>query len=218
MAGALSYVSAVAQLGLQTVTFRPKRKIGDFTAQVTISEAHSDSLEVTRHPTEKNAAIADHAFKLPATLVIRCGWSNSPSNPGYVGAVVGAIQGTVNGLQSLATGNSESQVKALYAKLLKVQADRTLLDIVTGKRDYVNMLLTDISTTTDKTTENSLIVEARFTQIIIVETKVVAVSAPPEAQAQPQATNPVTNFGQKALQATDKVLSYFDFIPTVRLP
>lgn len=39
------------------------RKIGMIVPSVVVSEKHTDTLEITEHPVEVGAAIADHAYK-----------------------------------------------------------------------------------------------------------------------------------------------------------
>lgn len=166
-----------------------KRKIGDFTAQVTVSEQHEDDLTVTDHPVERGAAITDHAFKNPARLVLVVGWSNSTK-----AALVSTIQTLfTGGLQAAA---SSDYVRTIYNKLLKLQADREPFTVTTGKRTYQNMLITSLSTTTDAATENSLIVTIQMREVIIVETQ--AVTVPPrDVQANPEQTAATSDTGTK---------------------
>lgn len=221
------FVSAALQLGLQSILIKPQRSIGPIVAQVTIQEVHQDTLEITDHPVEMGAVISDHAFKRPAELIITCAWSNSPSGNGsnallnaglaagilglqgansatvLTGAVGGGLGGAVDqtaaGVQALLTGNSPDQVKAIYQRLLKLQEDRIPFDVTTGKRAYKNMLVRSLQVTTDQTSENALQVVATLRQVILVSTKPLVQSAPPEAQRFAGSTNPVTNFGTKVL-------------------
>lgn len=221
------FVSAAAQLGLQSILIKPKRFIGPISAQVTIQEVHNDQLEITDHPVEMGAIISDHAFKRPAELIITAAWSNSPSGNGsnallsaglaagvlglqgansatiLTGAVGGGLGGAIDqtgaGIQALLTGNSPSQVKAIYQRLLKLQEERIPFDVSTGKRLYTNMLIRSMQVTTDKTSENSLQVVLNLRQVILVSVKPLTQSAPPEAQRFPGSTNPITNFGTKVL-------------------
>ena len=62
---------------LELAIFSPQRIIGSIVAQVTIEEEHHDKLIITNHPVEQGAMISDHAYKMPAMLTIRAGWSNS---------------------------------------------------------------------------------------------------------------------------------------------
>jgi len=221
------FVAAALQIGLQSIMIKPKRSIGPIVAQVTLQEVHTDTLEITDHPVEQGAVISDHAFKRPAELIITCAWSNSPSGNGsnsllnaglgatvlgfqgansatvLTGAVSGALGGAIDqtaaGVQALLTGNSPDQVKGIYQKLLRLQEERIPFDVSTGKRYYTNMLVRSLQVTTDKTSENSLQVVANLRQVILVSTKPLTQSAPPEAQRFAGSTNPVTNFGTKVL-------------------
>ena len=133
-------VSGYIQKAAQAL-FKPKRSIGEFVAQVTISETHSDDMEITDLLSTGKALVS----------------------------------GGLSGLQSTLSGNSETQVKAIYAKLLKAQADRTLMDVYTGKRIYKDMLVKSIHMETKEDTENSLIVTITLRQVILVTTQTLKV-------------------------------------------
>src|SRR4029077_19725214 len=63
--------------GLMPAMFKAPRKIGTIIPDVTIEESHSDRLTVTQHPVASGSQIADHAYKMPATITMRVGFSNS---------------------------------------------------------------------------------------------------------------------------------------------
>lgn len=161
------------------VTFRARRRIGDFTAQVTIEESHADTLTITDHPIEQGAVITDHAFKNPAELTLSVGWSDS----------------------STETGNG--YVRAIYAKLLALQASREPFGVTTGKRLYSNMLIRSLNMATDPATEFALFVVLSLRQIIIVQTQTTSVP-PREVQAAPEQTEPVTPMGTKQVTPAKK--------------
>lgn len=229
--------SAIGLLGGVGRSARPARSIGPIVAQVTISERHEDTLEITEHPVEQGAAIADHAFKRPATVVITAAWSNSPGGgqesgrallnsvvQGQAGnllaAAVKPISGSaagnvaaqigqglaVNALSSSVnsgTGTGTSAVQDVYQQLLKLQASAVPVDVYTGKRRYSSMLIQSIVTETDKQTENSLVAVLTCRQVIIVQTQVVTVGAPADAQRQPQSTASVVEQGTKQTVRAD---------------
>jgi hypothetical protein len=227
MSQVTGFVAAGLQLGPAALIIRPTRKIGPFVAQVTITESHSDELEITQHPVEQGAAISDHAFKRPAELTLTVGWSNSPAgsgsnaflnaglgatvlglqgaNPtaiataGFGGAVGGAIGATGAAIQGLLSGNSPGQAKDIYQKLLKLQEERIPFDVMTGKRSYVNMLIKSLQVMTDKTTENALIATLHLQQVILVSTRPLQISAAIAAQRFPGSTNAPTSLGTKIL-------------------
>lgn len=202
--GGLGFINAAAAVALDYVLIKPQRSIGPITAQVTLEETHDDEMEITEHPVEQGAAIADHAFKRPARLRIRCAWSNSPSTPGLVDGVIGGLKATVSGAQDLVTGNTKAKVTDFYDKLLKLQVDRAPFDVLTGKRAYKNMLVQALNCTTDRETENSLVVTVTLRQVIIVSTQIISVNAPAGDQANPEATQAPTNSGSQTLVPSSK--------------
>lgn len=193
------------QLGLDVLLVKPRRGIGDLPiAQATLEEIHHDELEITDQPIEQGASITDHAFKRPAECIIRCGYSNSPGSSTLLGSIAGAVTGTLGGISSLLTGNSESQVKEIYQKFLQLQADRQPFDVYTGKRVYKDMLIKGLSTTTNKETENSLVLTVHLRQIIIVAAAISqSVSADAEDQSDPEDTDPTDDEGTQQLQEAD---------------
>ena len=133
-----------------------ERSVGDIAFEVTVEERHDDSLTITEHPVEKGAAISDHAYKNPMEVVITAGISGK---------------------------DGESVPKETYEKLLELQASREPFTIITGKREYENMLVQGISVTTDENTENVLMVTLDCREVIIVETETTQVPASRQAHA-----------------------------------
>lgn len=157
-------------------TFRSKRKFADFTAQVTVSEAHQDDVTLTDHPVERGSPITDHAYKNPASLTLVVGWSNS--------SLAGATMG-------------RSYVQIIYERLLKLQAAREPFDVTTGKRKYSNMVIVSLATETDEKTENVLIVSVGLREVIIVRTQAVNIVPAREVQAEPAKTAETSEAGTK---------------------
>ncbi len=220
MSSPLGFLLPAAAIGFGQVFFRPQRGFvfGDgssITAQATVEEVHHDELQITDHPVERGAMISDHMFKRPAEVIIKCGWSNSPSgNPsGILGAAINAISpsigaaiNTINSVaqtfdaaQSILSGNAQDQVSSIYDQLLTMQISGLPFDIFTGKRFYTDMLFKSLSITTDVKNENSMIVTAVCRQVIIVNTTTVNVPINTNAQAQPDKTTPVQNVGTQQL-------------------
>lgn len=187
------------QLGVQSVLFRPARRIGNFVAQVTVEETHMDELEITDHPVEQGARISDHAYLRPAEITIRAGWSNSPSVPGFFPGLGASVTGTIAGVADIISGNGLKQVREIYQKLLELQTSRIPFSVVTGKRTYNDMLFRSLRVETNKETENSLVMTAVLRQVIIVKTQVIKFDVPKENQKQPEVTQPPVAQGQKQL-------------------
>ncbi len=174
-----------------TAVFMPKRKLGPIKAQVTIEETHSDELVITEHPVEQGAAISDHAYKRPAEVTLKCGWSNSGLQS--VGQVLTAAYGLIADGSS---GSGFNYVKDVYRKLLALQESRIPFTILTGKRQYKNMLIRSLSTTTDETSENCLNVTVSCREVILVRTRVTTVP-PRDVHKEPAKTAPVEDKGTK---------------------
>ena len=151
-------------IGAIASVFINPRSIGGFHADVTIEERHEDVLTVTSHPVETGSTISDHAYRQPAKVTIRCGWSN---------ASIYAIVGTVT---SLLSGSFDTNyVRGVYNNFLTLQQSRQLFDVLTGKRNYTNMLITRLSIVTDATSENALMMTCECQEIILATTQTVTV-------------------------------------------
>ena len=64
---------------LSTLFHQQSRKIGLIVPSVVVSEKHSDTLEITEHPVEIGAAVADHAYKRPSEVVMEVGFAGGGS-------------------------------------------------------------------------------------------------------------------------------------------
>lgn len=201
MATSDGIVQAAQLFGLESILVRPVRLIADFYAQVTFEEKHEDSLEITQQPVEVGAKITDHSYALPAQLTITCSWSNSPSLSSLLGGFATTVvnSGVQAGISSLTSGNNLGQVKQVYANLLALQKSRVPFEVVTGKRSYKNMLVKTLSTTTDRETENALLVTATFQEVILVNVTTVAFKTPTESQKNPEITDNYSHEGTKNL-------------------
>jgi hypothetical protein len=168
-------IGVAASLDLLNPTLFNVRSIGGFIADCTVEEQHLDELAITEHPVEQGAAITDHAFKRPASVIIHAGFSNaSPQGLG-----------------------DPDYVNETYADFLNLQASRKTFDITTGKRSYSNMLISRLSTQTDEKTANAMILTVECREIIQVATQ--AVTVPSAANmASPEITGATVGKGTQA--------------------
>jgi len=169
-----------------TAFIQPPRAIGFIIPECVVQETHSDRLQVTQHPVELGAAISDHAFVLPFEVSIRFGFSGvaGPAARFGFGSGAGSFPGVMIGI---------------YAALQGLMQQREPFVIITGKRLYQNMLLTDMEVTTDQHTENVLMVEAHCQQVIIVATSSVPATPAQNQQLAPK-TIEQTSLGSVQLQ------------------
>lgn len=121
---------------------------------VVITEEHDDEVTLTRHPVDRGAAIADHAYIQPATVTVIFAWSDSSR----------LINSVMNGsiLKGLMT------TRQVYEKMQEIMRARKLLKLSTGKRKYDNVIITKMSTTSSADTESSLILEITFEEVNLV--------------------------------------------------
>jgi hypothetical protein len=170
---AVTALQAGGVILLQSLQSANARNIGGLVAHVTVEEHHEDDLVITEHPVEQGAAITDHAYKRPAMVRIRAGWSNSPVplNTGLASIPLNVL-GSLAQTAAAFAGPAE-YVKDVYERLIKLQASLQPFTIVTGKRIYSDMLFQSLMVTTDEKTENVLMVMAVCKQIIRVQTTLI---------------------------------------------
>lgn len=171
---------------LQKAFIKSTRSLGDVIPGIVIRESHRDQLKITDHPIDRGAVISDHAIKQPAEVTVECGWSNSPPTQGYL---------------SVTPAAQTKSITEVYQRLLKMQNDLELVDVLTGKRSYSNMMLVEIDTETDVLTENVLIARATFREVRIVGVQVLDLNSAQDTSKQrdPAITAPTVNAGTKQL-------------------
>jgi hypothetical protein len=168
---------------IQSILIKPKRQIGTIKLQVVVSEQTTDTLTITRQPVQQGASINDHAYMEPTSFSHSIYFANN----------------------SITGGTSLGQI---YNNLLNLQSSAIPFDIVTPKRIYKNMLMTALTMTVDKQTENVLAIHASYQQIILVP--VLSTKVPRSKQRSPQKTQPTQNTGQSVLkQITGGIQSFF---------
>lgn len=171
-------------MATSSVTFFRQRQLAGFIPDVVVEERHIDDLEITQHPVERGANISDHAYKRPPELemdmILRV---NGGGFFGALGSVLDAAAdpiGAIGQVDIKPTGvdftNTSSNPDDIYKALIEKQESRELFDVITGKREYVNMLLRQVQVVTNDESENVLRVTCRMQSIIIVETQIVDIS------------------------------------------
>lgn len=177
---------------LSTLFHQQSRKIGMIVPSVVISEKHTDMLEITEHPVEVGAAVADHAYKKPSEVVMEVGFAGG-----------GALLDFASNLTATSLlGLSPQQT---YQELLDLQESRIPFDVVTGKRLYSNMLIRALEVTTDKTTENVLSAVLTLREVIISRTQQITV-ADKTNMKEGASTSAVQNSGNKTTKPPDTSL------------
>ena len=174
---------------LSTLFHQQSRKIGMIVPSVVISEKHTDMLEITEHPVEVGAAVADHAYKKPSEVVMEVGFAGG-----------GTLLDFASNLTATSLlGLSPQQT---YQELLDLQESRIPFDVVTGKRLYSNMLIRALEVTTDKTTENVLSAVLTLREVLISRTQQITV-ADKTNMKEGASTSAVQNSGNKTTKPPD---------------
>lgn len=155
------------------VALLPQRALGEIVADAVLEERHEDETEITRHPVEVGSTISDHAYDLPAEIVLTYVWSMSSEQNDDQAA-------------TFLTG--------LYRKILQLKVEHIPFKVVTGKRTYDNMLISSLLENTDKTTENVLLIRIGCREVLMASTQVVTVSDALN-HTHPEKTAPVINQG-----------------------
>lgn len=175
---------------LSTLFSQNTRKIEMIVPSVVISEKHSDSSEITEHPVQvpggEGFTVSDHTFDRPSEVTMEIGFAGG-------GSLIDGFD--TSSMFDISTGlKLGSSPREIYQQLLDLKAGKKPFDVITGKRDYKNMLIRAIEVTTDNSSENVLMVLLTLRQVIIVETKKTKV-APVENQKLPEATGGTENRG-----------------------
>lgn len=151
-------------------SFAPTRAFGPFTVYITVNEVHNDELEITAHPIQLGAPVTDHAYKKQGSCTLKLVW-----------------------------GAGAEPLSDTYKKLLQLQSDKIIIEVVTGKRRYPQTLIKSLGCTTDAKTENILAIDITIQEITIVN--VITVGMPPRnRQKKPAKTASTDAVGKKALK------------------
>lgn len=164
----------------ERASFLPRREIGEFTATITIDEQSIDELAITSFPVQHGAEITDHAHKKPASVTVHVMWSAD-----------------------------DEPLSETYRRLIELQESRIPFDVVTGKRQYKNMLMEALRQTTDARSENVLDISMTMREINIVSVETVSVAestsayaSDPAQQEFPEKTSATGRAGKKQVLDT----------------
>ena len=149
-----------------------KSNIGGYFFDAIIREEHTSTIRITEHPVQTGANIADHAYNMPAYLVMEIGMSDV--------------------MDSLVSGQyADGPTKSIsaYQTLKKLQQARLPLEVLTRLNLYQNMLIEEINAPDDYKTQYGLRCTVRLREIFVVEVAKTTVSARPQASGQTQKGN-----------------------------
>lgn len=120
---------------------------------------HESATNITEHPIQTGASIADHAYEEPSKLTFDIGMSD-------------VMESIIPGQFS----DNNSRSISAYEKLRELQSQRLPLSVVTKLRSYSNMLIETISTVEDSKTTYGLRATVTLKQVFVVNVNTVKVS------------------------------------------
>lgn len=150
---------------------------GTIIADAVVEERSDDSSIITENPVENGSVTSDHAYDNPAELELTYVWA-----PG--------------GKQN--KQRDPSFLNGIYQQLLSLRATKALFSVVTGKRQYKNMLFKNLSSTTDEKSENILMIRMACKELLLTITQTVTLSNSAQ-QSLPQKTSSPINQGNVSL-------------------
>jgi len=160
-------------MAFENLFIRTKRSIAGVQLDAMISEAHDNSVRLTKHPIEKGADITDHAVVEPKRITLNGVVSDSPLGL----AAFAQIIDNITGLFGSATSDNLTRSQAAYNTLLQAQESRVPLTVQTKLKLYENMLITKIRTVQDKDTSRIVDMIIDLDEALITETQVVEFQA-----------------------------------------
>lgn len=147
---------------------------------------HDTSLNITEHPVQTGADIADHAYEEASRLTFYIGMSD-------------VMQSFIQGQFS----NNNSRSVSAYLKLRELQKQRLPITVITRLGTYNNMMVETISSEDNNTTAYGLRATVTLKQIFVVSVTTVKISQ------RPQKSNQTNEGDQKVQKADQSFLSRF---------
>ena len=138
-----------------------------------LSEDHKIEIKYTTNPVELGAEITDHAIVAPKRLTMVVQITDTPLGI----AAVGELVDSVSNIFGSSTEENVTRSVAAYIKIKEIAETREPITIQTRLETYSNMLITNISTPTDKDTSRVALMTIQFTEIRIVNSLISELSS-----------------------------------------
>lgn len=179
---------------------------------ITLEEGHSDTADVTDHPVETGSDISDNVKKRPANLTLTVFVTNTPIISPNVNGAEGSVgpveirggssafsrsaqvrraaeiesKSVRRSVNVLSFPDPVTRVQDVYADLLRLQAEKTVLLIVTSLREYESMVITEISAPRNAKSGGSCSFVVTLREFRFVSTELVETPEPLETRAEAQ--------------------------------
>ena len=159
-------------MDFENLFIRTKKSIGGIQLDAVLSEAHNNTVSLTKNPVEFGADITDHAIVQPKQVTILAEVSDTPLGA----AAFGQIVDLVTGLFGTSTTPNITRSNAAYNALVQVQEAREPIDVQTRLKLYKDMVITSISTVQDKDSSRIARMVIGLEEVLIVQSQIVQLS------------------------------------------
>lgn len=148
---------------------------------------HESNLNITEHPVQTGANIADHAYMEPNTVTFEIGMSD-------------AMQDSTDSRFKNFTDDATRSITA-YRVLRQLQSDRLPIQVITKLHNYRNMLIETISTVEDNKTTYGLRATVTLKELLVANVTTVKLSARPQKSSE-------TNEGDQKPKEVNESLAF----------
>lgn len=150
-------------MAILDLLYRKKRtEIGLIELDATISESHQYNSTVTKYPIEDGSDISDHIFNEPVVLSISGIVSDFP---------MGFLRGKIG---SIVRNEDFERSKSAMEELLFLRDEKSLMNVITGLKEYESMVFTSLVFNRNNSTGSSLQFTATMTQLQQVNSETIS--------------------------------------------
>lgn len=176
-------------MAFENLFIRTKKSIAGIQFDAVVNEIHDGEIILTKNPVELGADVTDHAIIQPKTLEMNVVISDNPLGL----AAFGVIIDNISGLFGTSTSENQTRSVSAYNALVQLAEKREPIEIQTGLKLYTNMVLTRHNVIRDKDTSRIAAIRLIAQEVLIVETKIVELSASQLqlGSARQQGTSPI---------------------------
>lgn len=165
-----------------------RAEIGGIAIDASVNEDHTSELDITENAVEVGAKITDHAQIKPKVLTMQGVISDSPL---FGVPFIANILALVNDISAF---SGVSRSIDMYNQLVNLQENRSPFTVITGLKQYTNMLLQNLVVNRTASTGKAIHFTATLKQIRIAQS--IVVNLPPTKAAASKIAQPTQDQGQ----------------------
>ena len=160
-------------MSLSELLFKKTRAVvGLVQFDASLSESHLSEADITDHPVEEGANIADHIRNRPDSIEINGVVTNTPI--AYLASLTAKSPLTSD------LGSVDDRVETAYQELLRIKNTGELVEVITSLRTYKNMVLKSVSVVRDQANGNILNTSVALREMLIANALSVDLPIPAE--------------------------------------